>query len=65
VSVAEPVLLDGLLQAAVLSSGEVVAVRSRNAKPFSTFFGCFEKQMMIDPKQVHRPVLGATIQVST
>eukprot|EP00775_Hariotina_reticulata_P009952 gene9952-10107_t len=58
----EPVLLDGLLQAAVLSTGEVVAVRSRNAKPFATFFGCSEKQMTIDPKQVHRPVLAATIQ---
>lgn len=59
---AEPVLLDGLLQAAVLGQGDVVAVRS-SAEPFPTFFGCFEHQMHINPKHIHRPVLAAVMQV--
>jgi hypothetical protein len=59
---AEPVLLDGLLQAAVLGQGDVVAVRSA-APPLQTFFGCFDHQMAINPQNIHRPVLAAVMQV--
>lgn len=58
----EPVLLDGLLQAAVMGTGEVVAVRSM-AAPFPTFFGCYEQQMYVNPRHIHRPVLAAAMQV--
>ncbi|WIA30989.1 hypothetical protein OEZ86_001032 [Tetradesmus obliquus] len=57
----EPVLLDGLLQAAVLGQGDVVAVRSA-AQPLQTFFGCFDLQMAINPQNIHRPVLAAVMQ---
>ncbi|WIA11080.1 hypothetical protein OEZ85_011230 [Tetradesmus obliquus] len=57
----EPVLLDGLLQAAVLGQGDVVAVRSA-AQPLQTFFGCFDLQMAINPQKIHRPVLAAVMQ---
>jgi hypothetical protein len=59
---AEPVLLDGLLQAAVLGQGDVVAVRSA-AQPLPTFFGCFDHHMAINPQNIHRPVLAAVMQV--
>jgi hypothetical protein len=59
---AEPVLLDGLLQAAVLGQGDVVAVRSA-APPLPTFFGCFDHHMAINPQNIHRPVLAAVMQV--
>jgi hypothetical protein len=59
---AEPILLDGLLQAVTLKSGDVVAVRTA-ARPLPTYFGCFEHQMQLNPKHIHRPVLAATVQV--
>lgn len=59
---AEPVLLDGLLQAVTLKTGDVVAVRT-NARPMPTYFGCFEHQMQLNPKSIHRPVLATLMQV--
>lgn len=60
---AEPILLDGLLQAVMLHTGDVVAVRTQ-ARPIPTYFGCFEHQMQLNPKSIHRPVLAALMQVS-
>ncbi|KAF8068242.1 Ocrl [Scenedesmus sp. PABB004] len=57
----EPVLLDGLLQAAGLGAGDVVAVRT-SGEPVPTFFGCFSAQMRLDPRAIHRPVLAAVLQ---
>lgn len=59
---AEPILLDGLLQAVTLKSGDVVAVRTA-ARPLPTYFGCFDHQMQLNPKNIHRPVLAAVVQV--
>eukprot|EP00879_Flechtneria_rotunda_P007305 GHRR01007663.1.p1 GENE.GHRR01007663.1~~GHRR01007663.1.p1 ORF type:complete len:735 (+),score=144.94 GHRR01007663.1:731-2935(+) len=59
----EPVLLDGVLQASVLGSGDVVAIRTAG-EPFATFFGCFDTHMALNPKQIHRPVLAATLQAA-
>lgn len=59
---AEPILLDGLLQAVTLKSGDVVVVRTA-ARPLPTYFGCFEHQMQLNPKNIHRPVLAAVVQV--
>lgn len=59
---AEPILLDGLLQAVTLKSGDVVAVRT-TARPMPTYFGCFEHQMQLNPKSIHRPVLASLVQV--
>jgi len=59
---AEPILLDGLLQAVMLKTGDVVAVRTQ-ARPIPTYFGCFEHQMQLNPKSIHRPVLAALMQV--
>jgi hypothetical protein len=61
---AEPILLDGLLQAVTLKTGDVVAVRSA-ARPLPTHFGCFEHQMQLNPKNIHRPVLSSLLQVGT
>lgn len=58
----EPILLDGLLQAVTLKTGDVVAVRT-NSHPMPTYFGCFEHQMQLNPKSIHRPVLASVIQV--
>ena len=57
----EPILLDGLLQAVTLKTGDVVAVRT-NAHPIPTYFGCYEHQMQLNPKSIHRPVLSAVMQ---
>eukprot|EP00877_Chromochloris_zofingiensis_P012803 jgi/Chrzof1/7777/Cz02g36110.t1 len=57
----DAILLDGVRQAAALESGDVVAVRS-NAPSVPTFFGCFDGQVHINPKDIHRPILGAVLQ---
>lgn len=59
---ADPILLDGLLQAVTLKSGDVVAVRTA-ARPMPTYFGCFEHQMQLNPQSIHRPVLASVVQV--
>lgn len=58
----EPILLDGLLQAVTLKTGDVVAVRTA-ARPMPTYFGCYEHQMQLNPKAIHRPVLSSLVQV--
>ena len=57
----EPILLDGWRQAAALDTGDVIAVRTE-AEPMATFFGCYDQQVKLDPKQLHRPVLAAVLQ---
>jgi hypothetical protein len=59
---AEPILLDGLHQAVTLRTGDVVAVRT-SAHPMPTYYGCFEHQMQLNPKSIHRPVLSSLVQV--
>jgi hypothetical protein len=44
-----------------LTTGEVVAVRS-GTQSVPTFFGCHDKQIYIDPQELHRPVLASLLQ---
>ena len=60
---ADPILLDGWRQAAALDSGDVVAVRTE-AEPVATFFGCYEQQMKVNPKDIYRPVMSSVLQVA-
>jgi hypothetical protein len=61
-SAPEPILLDGLLQAVTMKTGDVVAVRTA-ARPMPTYFGCFDHQMQLNPRSIHRPVLAAVVEV--
>lgn len=57
----EAILLDGWRQAVALPSGAAVAVRSGH-QTVPTFFGCHDKQVYIDPQELHRPVMAAVLQ---
>lgn len=57
----EAVLLDGWRQSVSFLSGEVVAVRSGH-QTVPTFFGCHDKQVYVDPQELHRPVLASILQ---
>jgi hypothetical protein len=57
----DPVLLDGWRQAVPLPTGAVVAAASGHAS-VPSFFGCHAKQLHVDPRELHRPVLAAVLQ---